>query len=1238
MVNLLPRVALVLLGVLPHPVQSLQPASSTLSQSVDSTYISRAIVKLKDSSSLDHELLALVARYSGKATSLSAQSGLVQDPALANIIFVDLSDRDRLETFINACQSLPSVAWVEKDYRLTLFSAPNDPYYTYQWNLENHGQPYYSVLRLDGTNNDFMLVEVGLPGADIKAADTDFRGTRAKTVVAIIDSGVDPVHPELTNALWKNEDELPDNGIDDDHNGFVDDIWGWDFSANPNITPISSDNNPTDPFGHGTHCAGIIAATRDNSLGIAGIARDASIMALKIWPAMSVSLAAQAVIYAADNGASVISMSWGTPFESLLLKEALQYAHDRGVVLCAATGNSGAMEQFVPARYEEVIAVGASNSHDHVTEFSTFGPHVDLVAPGDHIISLRAAGTDLYAVSPSLEPLVHVIDQIYYEASGTSMACPHVSAAAAEILSISPGLNPAQVADLLYTTCDDLLDPAGTGANLPGKDNRSGHGRLNLHRAVQTAPSTILLVDTPQDHAVATDSIVVTGTALDTEVGEYMAEFRELGDSVWFPVFRNRADAESRLLGVWNVSELNGQYELRIRIGETHTVVRQVSVINNVVSRIVFPESSKPISGPIDIRVTANAPQFESATLRFRRLATSDPWQTILQSGAPLTSANALFWDNFDVPTGSYDLNLLILSSNGRRDSTSTILQLNSSFESPRGWTVKVGAECAITPNFGDFDGDGANEIVLGTDKGIRFFALDGTEKLEGMPVFPPGNYLTPPVVCKLDDDSIEDLAAVSEVPSYLYTASSMRGLDSMYMWNSIATYRYNSTAESAYPFLMAVDLDADGRDEIILKQGQSSSGWDYMAISNPNATGNQCKYWEMGGSAVQPADLDGDGLREVYVLDGSGILQEYDRCGRILRWKALSSQGFSFVPVSMSAVDVNADGSEELVVMGHFDKGAFKSDHYVLAFDASLHIVTEPRLDIDLPAALDPSMAVFADLDGDRQMEMVVSSSDANYGYVFGWHVDGSPIIPNRLIKNLLAATQRPGITSPPLLVNLNSSPDIEVVDVATHDLFAAFPYQRICAWSADGTELPDWPQYLARHSLDIQYRACIPMFGDLNRDGTTDMVTTTASGEIRFTSLTGVPWDSTTAPCPSWRYNRKFNNIGPKLQGPTVDVDELELQPLPNTLTAQNYPNPFNAGTTIEYYLPSDGPVTIKVFNILGQLVEEISKPREKAGFHGVEWNAVNRDGNVLPSGVYFYRIDTGAATISKKMLLLK
>ncbi len=275
-------------------------------------------------------------------------------------------------------------------------------------------------------------------------------------IVAVIDTGVDYTHQDLVANMWRNQNEIPDNGIDDDNNGYIDDVIGWDFVSNDNkpydlaVEPLQllAGGNP----GHGTHCAGNVAARGGNGVGISGVAPNVKIMALRFIGDKgggTTADAIKAIRYAVDNGAKVLSNSWGSEgedpaegTENQALRDAVQYAMDKDVLFIAAAGNGHQGVGYsndtdpkpsYPATYahENIISVAAVDANDNFGSFSNWGAKtVHIAAPGVKVFSTTVGSeySDL------------VIDKYGFRATwdGTSMATPHVAGAAALYWSAHP--------------------------------------------------------------------------------------------------------------------------------------------------------------------------------------------------------------------------------------------------------------------------------------------------------------------------------------------------------------------------------------------------------------------------------------------------------------------------------------------------------------------------------------------------------------------------------------------------------------------------------------------------------------------------------------------------------------------------------------------------------------------------------------------------------------------------------
>jgi hypothetical protein len=340
-----------------------------------------------------------------------------------------------------------------------------------------YAEPNYLVSTQDIVPND--------PSWNVQYGPTNIQAPQAWEVttgaasvaIAVIDTGVDLAHPELDDKIWTNPGETgadgdgndrQTNGIDDDLNGFIDDWRGWDF--------VNLDNEPQDDYGHGTHVAGIAAAETDNSQGIAGVSWGARIVPVKVLGSGgfgSYADVAAGMIYAADIGAQVINLSLGGGSPSELLEDAADYAVANGSVVVAAAGNSPGLPVLYPAAYPSAIAVSSVDQANQLSSFSSYGPEVDLAAPGTLIYStMWTNGQSTYATL-----------------NGTSMATPHVAGVAALLAGLPQFQTPAAIRTALELTALDL-GPAGA-------DYLYGSGLVQAYAALQLNPAVITPSPTP---------------------------------------------------------------------------------------------------------------------------------------------------------------------------------------------------------------------------------------------------------------------------------------------------------------------------------------------------------------------------------------------------------------------------------------------------------------------------------------------------------------------------------------------------------------------------------------------------------------------------------------------------------------------------------------------------------------------------------------------------------------------
>jgi subtilisin family serine protease len=429
-----------------------------------------------------------VSRVQARAVSASIGGVVVGRVAPIGVDVVTFPLSRDLGDVLEALRADPLVEIAEPNLIRRIFQTPpDDPFFSELWGLHNTGQAHEIGDPPPATSE-------GAPDADLDLLEAwESQTGHPETVIAVLDSGVDTAHPDLVDSLWINPGEIPDNGIDDEGNGYVDDVNGYDF--------VNDDPEPEDTTPHGTHVAGIIAAQRDNDTGVAGVCPDCSVMALKIGEEEEIFLdeMLEAIAYATQNGAAIINGSFAGGPWSRLERDAFQAAGDAGILSVLAAGNATADNDLAlvtpqgflaspsfPASYAlpTILSVAASNDRDEYgyrtgcalrgqpkrrCVFTSWGhDSVDVAAPGVDVLStLPGSG--------------------YAHFNGTSMATPHVSGVAGLVKSEHPGYTPLQVKNAIMNSVDtpatlkslDVLESGPSSGSFTRTD-----GRVNANAAL----------------------------------------------------------------------------------------------------------------------------------------------------------------------------------------------------------------------------------------------------------------------------------------------------------------------------------------------------------------------------------------------------------------------------------------------------------------------------------------------------------------------------------------------------------------------------------------------------------------------------------------------------------------------------------------------------------------------------------------------------------------------------------
>lgn len=488
---------------------------------------------------------------------------------MSHVFKLTTSTEKDIFSVVQAYQNDPNIVYAQPNYIMSAYLTPDDPYYS---SSGSWGQNFLDMWGLHRIEADRAW--------DVTTGSHD-------VVVAVVDTGVDYNHPDIHQNMWVNPGEdLNGNGIvdpeeidgiDNDGDGFTDNFYGVDFApgcgCGGGSCPLP-DGDPMDEFGHGTHCAGIIAAIGNNNLGVVGVNWHTKIMAAKGLTSKgsgSSEQLAAALLWAAQHGADVISNSWGfgvrMPADPLI-EDAVRSAYTIGCVVVFAAGNShDDVQYYSPQNMDEVISVAAIDVNDQQTRFTSWGEQVTVCAPGVDVLSLRANGTDMYGDG------THIVGEQYYRSSGTSMACPHVAGLAALLLSYNPDLTPAMIKTILKETGDrvDSRRPIGT--------------LINAADALSGQKAAIAWLDIP-DWADMKGVVEIAGTAGGASFESYTLEYGEGYEPLtWNMIASSMTPVVEGALASFDVMSLaEGTYILRLQVfygGGLVKTMKHMIVVNN---------------------------------------------------------------------------------------------------------------------------------------------------------------------------------------------------------------------------------------------------------------------------------------------------------------------------------------------------------------------------------------------------------------------------------------------------------------------------------------------------------------------------------------------------------------------------------------------------------------------------------------------------------------------------------
>ena len=793
-------------------------------------------------------------------------------------------------------------------------------------------------------------------------------------VVAVIDSGVDYLHADIADQVWTNPLEAGgEAGVDDDANGYVDDLMGWDFTDAPGQPGggdfLERDADPMDESGHGTHVAGIIGAGVDNDIGIAGLAGGVQLMILRAGfevggggGFLEDDDVAAAIVYAVDNGAHVINLSLGDPSFSPLLRDVIRYATEAGTVVVAAAGNEGNGDVFYPARLEQTIAVSATDASGRLASFSNWGQSIDLAGPGVSVLSL--APGDSYA-----------------ERSGTSMSTAHVSGLAALLLSRWPHLNPEQLrAGLMQSALD-------VGAR--GWDPRAGAGLAQRSAATPASPLSVQIGAGGAHEVGEADSVGIEVTLMGSGTVSYALSWGAgVNPEHWIPFADRVADvvAGTRVVHeeAWVPGDLpDSTYVLRLEAvsGDSYHSDRLDLLLRRAaVAQLSSLRWGRALSGARWEYSVEWETETPSTSVVEVRLEGQGELLYVLPAPQRRVAHRVALPD--DLPAGRYDVAVRTPPSAAAGGASISVVIPERSVAR---WHLQSEATLAdgyLMPLTADFDADGRAELAAMVYGGraygpTAFFELAGVNGGGGQtPVHTSSRLYIPWGAHDLDADGQPEIMAVDAERVRLVESREPDGrFPDLVIWEQREVWGGE-----------VGDLDADGRLEMYLRSSRGAvlrtyehAGADnaFAAVAvnaNPTTGPNS-----LGGRQVV-GDFDGDGRGDLLVGDEDGDLFVLESIGDDAlgkAWERTSDRDDVDGRLVGGGIDIDGDGRVEFVA------GRRRSDRFDLDRTEWSVTVYEQRGDdeyepehefVVLGGKGQGNGIAMGDVDGDGLVELCVS------------------------------------------------------------------------------------------------------------------------------------------------------------------------------------------------------------------------------------------------------------------------
>lgn len=885
---------------------------------------------------------------------------------LSSIVKITFSYEDDAVKFFNQAVSDPLIEYIQKSNIYQIDFTPNDSLLSQQWALNK-------IKAFDAWN--ITLGSDSIP-------------------IAIIDTGIDFDHPDLSSKIFFNRGEMgvdqngfdkQSNNFDDDNNGFIDDYMGWDFTDRVGF-PFDStggdylgwDNLPNDEHGHGTYIAGIAGASANNLKGVAGIAPYSKLLNVRAFDPNGFGEeddVAAAILYSVQMGAKVINMSFGDNAFSFVLRDVIRYAYSKGVVLVASAGNSGSSLPHYPSGYSEVICVANSTSDDYISGSSNFGSTIDIAAPGSSI--LTTSKNNEYAII-----------------SGTSASAPFVSGAAALILSVQNFSN-EEIKQIIKSTADDI--------DIPGWDMKSGAGRLNLSRALTViAPSKIKINFPTQDYATSSNSININATVLSAYFIRYELYYGiGLNPTSWVTLISN---GQNQLSGE-NIFNLNTAefkdtvYNLRLVVylsnGKTleeranFYIDRSPPIANLILAAPAFYGNKTTLLAAVQANEAAivrmyykreGESKFNFITLD--GFSTNNQFVKQIHYGfipKHLVEQNNIYNIYFEVEN-LVGLKSKILIGNDSILNIPAFYNFEPLAEYEMPFSLPKGT---IYKNPTNFLSQFFNELLFN-----EFYPTQnlfyGLYKLEGNDLVKIDSIMNrlPRDVGDFNNDGKIDLLSSIQRNGYIDEQSASN--------NFTFTNKYSDSSGAFWP-IMAADIDNDSNSEILAVNSDTSIiVWHVnsdlslsLPIILPNYTSKGFGANILDSPHCIVIDEDNDGKKEIWLVDRDGDIFSYEYSGaNIFSQNKVFSTEFQGSSSLITSGDYDGDGVQEIAVLIHSIEDIdiapfyrllifnFKNDNLNILFDQAFIDAS-----VEFNASFRPaeSSIRFVDLDLNGKDELVV-------------------------------------------------------------------------------------------------------------------------------------------------------------------------------------------------------------------------------------------------------------------------